>query len=63
MLEVFTPSFPLSMELNALEKPTNNSAASRFFARDDLIVRIWEVVDQFLWKPLWIFQRIFSTKL
>ena len=56
--------FLLCIEWNALEKSTN-SFALRFFAFTPLmiqwIVRICEVVDQFLHKPFWFFLRIFLT--
>ena len=42
------------MELNALEKSTNESVASRIFERTPKIwriVRICDVVDRFLRKP------------
>ena len=55
--------FPLCMDLNTLEKSTNNSVALRFFPQTtsmiQLIVRICEVVEQFLQKPFWFFIRIF----
>ena len=50
--------------IKCFENSTNNSVASRFFARSPMtrwIVRIWEVVDRFLGKPFWFFQRIFSA--
>ena len=57
--------FALCMELNTLEKSTNNNVASRFIAHTTLmirqIVRICEVVDWFLQKPFWFFIRIFLT--
>ena len=56
---------PQGMESNALEKTTNTSVASRFFAQTPSkirqIFRIYDVVDQFLWKPFWFFLRIFSV--
>ena len=46
--------FPLWMELNGMEKSTNNRVASRFFIRTlsmlQRIVRISDVVDRFLRK-------------
>ena len=42
------------MESNALEKSTNKSVALSFFAQTSKIwqiVRIYDVVDQFLQKP------------
>ena len=49
------------MESNALEKSTNVSVDSRFFARIismiRRIVRIFDVVDRFLRKPFWFFLR------
>ena len=57
--------FPLCMKPNVLRKSTNNSVTSRFFALApsmiQRIVRISDVVDRFLLKPNWFFQRIFST--
>ena len=50
------------MESNILEKPLNSSVASRFFACTSSmipqIVRICEIVKQFVWKPFWFFLRI-----
>ena len=55
--------FPLCMESNALEKSTNKSVTSRFFAQTPSkipwIFRICDV-DWFLWKPFWFFLRTFS---
>ena len=55
--------FPLCMALNALDKSTNNSVASRIFARTPFnirgIVKICDVVDRFLWKPFWFFLSIY----
>ena len=50
--------FVLFMESNNLEKTTNKSGASRFYARR--IVRIYDVVERFLRKPFWFFLRILS---
>ena len=56
--------FPLCMESNTLENSTNKSVASRFFTQTlskiQRNVRICDVVDWFLWKSFWFFQRIFS---
>ena len=42
-----------------MEKSTNNIVVSKFFARTPSsirwIVKIWDVVDQFLRKPFWFF--------
>ena len=58
-----TTGFPLCIESNALEKFTNSSLASRFFARTSLmirgIVRISEFVEQFLRKSFWFFKNFF----
>ena len=55
--------FPLCMESNASEKSTNN-VASRFFTCTPSIIwlmaRICDVVNWFLQKLFWFFQRIFS---
>ena len=50
------------MESNALEKSTNNSVASRFFARTPRIRRIVKICDvnRFLPKPFWFSLSIFS---
>ena len=52
------------MESNALEKLTNHSVASRFFARKPSrirpIVQICDIEDRFLRKPFWFFLSIFS---
>ena len=56
--------FSLFMESRAMDKSTKKSLVSRFFARSPSIIRriikICDVVDQFLWKPFWFFQRFFS---
>ena len=55
--------FPLCMESNSLEKFTNISLVTNFFARNpsmaELIIGICEVVDQFFLKPFF-FLRISS---
>ena len=52
------------MKSNALEKSSNRSVDFRFFTQTpskiQRIVRICDVVDQFLRKPFWFFSRIFS---
>ena len=52
------------MESKALVKSTNSIVACRFFARTPSrilrIVNICEVVDLFLRKPFWFFQRMLS---
>ena len=64
MLVVFTPSFLCYIKSNAWEKFMNNIDGSRFFTHPLSkiygIIRTCKVVDQFLWKPFWFFQRIFS---
>ena len=55
--------FPLCMGTNALEKSTNTIVASMFIARTPRmreIVKICDVVDRFLRKPVWLFLSIFS---
>ena len=46
---------PLCIESNSLKKSTNKAITTRFFARTpfkfQLIVRIFDVMDQFLRKP------------
>ena len=52
------------MELKAFVKSTNNIVTRRYFAstpfRILLIVNICEVVNLFLRKPFWFFQRMLS---
>ena len=66
MLEVFASSSN-SMESHALEKTTNYSVVLSFFAWSPLIiwqiVRIYDVVDWFLWKPFLIFLKNFLNML
>ena len=56
--------FSRRMESNVLEKTSDNSIASKFFARTPMMIRRIDrfcvVVDQFLWKLFWFFERIFS---
>ena len=56
--------FRLCMDLNVLDNSTYNSVASRFFVQTPSmivrIVRICNVLDRFLRKTFWFFQRIFS---
>ena len=52
------------MKSKALVKSTNIIVTCRFFAHTPSrilwIVNICEVVDLFLWKPFWFFQRMLS---
>ena len=57
----------LFMESNAFEKSTNNDFASRFFVHTPSIirqiVRIHNVLNQFLWKPFWFLKIIFQLQV
>ena len=61
VLVVFAPSF-LCKESNAFKKSIN-CVALRYFAYTPLIiwqiVKICEVMDQFFWKPFWLFPKNF----